>query len=90
MRIEKLYYKEWHDDLTQMKKESEEEDAAMTEEERADRQRRSKAEVDEILESANLKRKKSISIPRPLRKWMFHKLSRCLLTYAEEIRRTLL
>lgn len=82
MKIEEQHYKEWHDDFVQMKKEIEDENAAMTDAEKEAEKELRKIEFEAIRAKAEAKESRTWHFQRPWVKLLFKRLSKIALSYA--------
>ena len=77
-------YKAWHEGLKQIIDVSNEEKAAMSEAERMAAESRSRAEVNELIRRVNESRRRTLSIPRYIRRLRFECFCHEIMKYAEE------
>ncbi len=82
--ITKLYYKDWCEELKRNIEEANAEKAAMNDEEMGAMRQRGRTEIDAICDWLKIKKERTLSINRPVRRMLFERLSRIALKYAEE------
>ena len=83
-KITKLYYKEWCEELKRNIEEADAEREAMSEAQLEALRKQGRTEIDAVCELMKMKRARTLSINRPVRKMLFERLSRIALKYAEE------
>ena len=83
-RITKLYYKEWCEELKRNVEEADAEREATSEAQLEALRKQGRTEIDAVCELMKMKRARTLSINRPVRKILFERLSRIALKYAEE------
>lgn len=84
MKVAKDFYKPWHDENSEMFQELQDNEAAMTEEERAADKARSKMEFEKIWARAPEMERHTKYIPIPFQKRKFARLVKLALEYAED------
>ena len=78
-RITKLYYKEWCEELKRNVEEADAERVAMSEAQLEALRERERTEIDEVCDLMKMKRARTLSVNRPVRKMLFDRLSRIAL-----------